>query len=257
MAEKMIGAGLKDIDKPAGRGVRRAKSWSSAPRRAGRRAISMCRSRTSASPCMPARSSASPAWPATGRTRCCWRSAARMPRPTTGAITLDGEPIGTLRRQASGACKGLARVPEERNGHAAVPDFSLSDNSVLTARDRLGHGRLRADQIPGGAKTYTGKVIAAFAVKAQGPAATAGSLSGGNLQKYIMGREILQKPEVLVVSQPTWGVDAGAAAAIHQAHRRSGGGGLGHRRHLPGSRRTAGALRHAGGDQRGAAVASR
>src|SRR5690606_15551964 len=56
-----------------------------------------------------------------------------------------------------------------------------------------------------------------FAVKALGPASTAGSLSGGNLQKYIMGREILQKPGVLVVSQPTWGVDAGAAAAIHQA----------------------------------------
>ena len=69
----------------------------------------------------------------------------------------------------------------------------------------------------GAAKTYTGEVIAAFAVKALGPAATAGSLSGGNLQKYIMGREILQKPSVLVVSQPTWGVDAGAAAAIHQA----------------------------------------
>ena len=42
-------------------------------------------------------------------------------------------------------------------------------------------------------------------------------LSGGNLQKYVMGREILQTPEVLIVSQPTWGVDAGAAAAIHQA----------------------------------------
>ena len=69
----------------------------------------------------------------------------------------------------------------------------------------------------GAAKTYTGKVIAEFAVKALGPASMAGSLSGGNLQKYIMGREILQKPTVLVVSQPTWGVDAGAAAAIHQA----------------------------------------
>jgi simple sugar transport system ATP-binding protein len=54
-------------------------------------------------------------------------------------------------------------------------------------------------------------------VKATGPDALAGSLSGGNLQKYIMGREILQRPDVLVVSQPTWGVDAGAAAAIHQA----------------------------------------
>ena len=75
----------------------------------------------------------------------------------------------------------------------------------------------RADQRRARRKTYTGEVIAAFAVKALGPAATAGSLSGGNLQKYIMGREILQKPTVLVVSQPTWGVDAGAAAAIHQA----------------------------------------
>ena len=70
---------------------------------------------------------------------------------------------------------------------------------------------------PRAAKTYTGEVISAFAVKATGTEAMAGSLSGGNLQKYIMGREILQKPDVLVVSQPTWGVDAGAAAAIHQA----------------------------------------
>jgi simple sugar transport system ATP-binding protein len=67
------------------------------------------------------------------------------------------------------------------------------------------------------ARDYTGKVIDTFAVKALGAGAMAGSLSGGNLQKYIMGREILQKPAVLVVNQPTWGVDAGAAAAIHQA----------------------------------------
>ena len=60
-------------------------------------------------------------------------------------------------------------------------------------------------------------MIGAFTVKATGPAALAGSLSGGNLQKFIMGREILQSPTALVVCQPTWGVDAGAAGAIHQA----------------------------------------
>jgi energy-coupling factor transporter ATP-binding protein EcfA2 len=60
-------------------------------------------------------------------------------------------------------------------------------------------------------------VIAGFRCVPRGRGALAGSLSGGNLQKYIMGREIGQKPAVLVVSQPTWGVDAGAAAAIHQA----------------------------------------
>jgi len=131
------------------------------------------------------------------------------------AITIDGLGIGMMdtterRRQ------GLCAVPEERNGHAAVGDFSLADNSVLTARDRLGMAVMGLIN-SGAARTYTGKVIAEFAVKALGPSSTAGSLSGGNLQKYIMGREILQKPSVLVVSQPTWGVDAGAAAAIHQA----------------------------------------
>ena len=131
------------------------------------------------------------------------------------AIAIDGRPLGLLSTTARRR-HGLCAVPEERNGHAAVGDFSLSDNSVLTARDRLGMvvmGLINS----GAAKTYTGKVIADFAVKALGPASMAGSLSGGNLQKYIMGREILQKPSVLVVSQPTWGVDAGAAAAIHQA----------------------------------------
>ncbi|MET3898247.1 ABC-type uncharacterized transport system ATPase subunit [Devosia sp. UYZn731] len=131
------------------------------------------------------------------------------------AITIDGFPLGLL--DTTGRRKhGLCAVPEERNGHAAVGDFSLSDNSILTARNRL-HMVMLGLINSGAAKTYTGKVIADFAVKALGPGSTAGSLSGGNLQKFIMGREILQRPTVLVVSQPTWGVDAGAAAAIHQA----------------------------------------
>jgi len=131
------------------------------------------------------------------------------------AIRVDGEGVAKLDAKAR-RLKGIATVPEERNGHAAVPDFTLSDNSVLTGRDRLKlaiSGILR----PGAAKKYTSEVISSFAVKATGTEATAGSLSGGNLQKYIMGREILQRPDVLIVNQPTWGVDAGAAAAIHQA----------------------------------------
>ncbi|MFD2646931.1 ABC transporter ATP-binding protein [Devosia albogilva] len=131
------------------------------------------------------------------------------------AISLDGQAVG-LMNTTERRRRGMCAVPEERNGHAAVGEFTLSDNSVLTARDRLGMVMMGLIN-SGAAKTYTGKVIADFAVKALGPGSTAGSLSGGNLQKYIMGREILQKPSVLVVSQPTWGVDAGAAAAIHQA----------------------------------------
>ena len=67
------------------------------------------------------------------------------------------------------------------------------------------------------ARGYAEQVIRDFGVKARGPEALAGSLSGGNLQKYVVGREVLQTPEVFIVSQPTWGVDAGAATAIHQA----------------------------------------
>ncbi|MBA3477820.1 MAG: ABC transporter ATP-binding protein, partial [Lautropia sp.] len=54
-------------------------------------------------------------------------------------------------------------------------------------------------------------------VKASGPSAAAGSLSGGNLQKYIVGREMMKSPPILVIAQPTWGVDVGAAAQIRQA----------------------------------------
>ena len=131
------------------------------------------------------------------------------------AITLADAPLGRIGPSERRTC-GLCAVPEERNGHAAVADFSLSDNVVLTARGRLGlvsGGIINA----GKARAYASRIIQTFDVKAQGAGATAGSLSGGNLQKFIMGREILQNPEALVVSQPTWGVDAGAAAAIHQA----------------------------------------
>jgi general nucleoside transport system ATP-binding protein len=131
------------------------------------------------------------------------------------AIALDGRPIGHLGPSGRRAA-GLCAVPEERNGHAAVSEFSLADNTVLTARGRMGLARNGLVDT-GKARGYAANIIGAFAVKATGPGAAAGSLSGGNLQKFIMGREILQNPDVLVVSQPTWGVDAGAAAAIHQA----------------------------------------
>jgi general nucleoside transport system ATP-binding protein len=131
------------------------------------------------------------------------------------AIRLDNEPLGTKGPTARRE-KGLCAVPEERHGHAAVSDFSLQDNAILTARDRMtmiSSGLIN----PTKAMQFSQNIITTFAVKTGGPTAVAGSLSGGNLQKYIMGREILQNPSVLVVSQPTWGVDAGAAAAIHQA----------------------------------------
>jgi simple sugar transport system ATP-binding protein len=63
-------------------------------------------------------------------------------------------------------------------------------------------------------QSLAASLIERFNVKAGGPAAAARSLSGGNLQKFIVGREIDANPKLLIVSQPTWGVDVGAAAQI-------------------------------------------
>ncbi len=131
------------------------------------------------------------------------------------ALSLDGEAIGHLdvRRRRK---RGIAYVPEERVGHGSVGEFSLTDNALLSglrasAMRALGFLDRRA------AERYARSVVARFQVATTGPAAAARSLSGGNLQKFLMGRELMQDPKVLVCGQPTWGVDAGAAAAIHQA----------------------------------------
>ncbi|MCT4556056.1 MAG: ABC transporter ATP-binding protein [Pelagimonas sp.] len=111
---------------------------------------------------------------------------------------------------------GLLSAPEERLGHAAAPDMSLIENAVLTASRRenlLRHGLISW----GRTREFAERVIHHFDVRTPGPGTAARALSGGNLQKFVIGREILQYPELLVVNQPTWGVDAAAAAAIRQA----------------------------------------
>ena len=109
---------------------------------------------------------------------------------------------------------GLSFVPEERLGRGAVPSMSLSNNALLTAYSQgmLKRGLINFSKI----EAFAGTCIDKFIVKCGGTQSLARSLSGGNLQKFIMGREILQVPDVLVVSQPTWGVDVGASAFIRQ-----------------------------------------
>ena len=129
-------------------------------------------------------------------------------------ILLDGAAIAHLDPRQRRAL-GLGSVPEDRLRQGSVPALSLTDNTLLTAnRDgAVSRGMIRFDKIAAFAK----KCIADFDVRCSGPDAKASSLSGGNLQKYIIGREILQAPIVLIVSQPTWGVDVGAAMVIRQA----------------------------------------
>ena len=106
---------------------------------------------------------------------------------------------------------GLHFVPEERLGRGAVPSMSLAHNLLLTRSEALGPlGWIRSAALSEQARG----LIERFRVKAGGPQALAQSLSGGNLQKFIVGREIEARPQLLIVSQPTWGVDVGAAAQI-------------------------------------------
>ncbi|WP_281684133.1 ABC transporter ATP-binding protein [Thalassobaculum salexigens] len=134
----------------------------------------------------------------------------------TGSITLAGQVCagrGIKARRALGA----AFVPEERLGHGAVPDFPLSQNVILT-RFAVDDGMVRRGLVNLGlAGDVAGRVAGAFDVRTSSNDPEARSLSGGNLQKFVIGRELDRKPRLLVVNQPTWGVDAGAAAVIRQA----------------------------------------
>lgn len=106
---------------------------------------------------------------------------------------------------------GVHFVPEDRLGRGAVPTLSLAHNLMLTRTEAIGASGwidLKALQ------RQAQGIISRFNVKAGGPHAAARSLSGGNLQKFIVGREIDANPRLLIVSQPTWGVDVGAAAQI-------------------------------------------
>ena len=135
--------------------------------------------------------------------------------PKAGNIIIDGTGVGTMsitdRRRL-----GAAFVPEERLGHGTAPRMKLSDNALLTGH--AASGMVNRGFVNRAAMLDTvDNATKVFDVRKAKRDPEAVSLSGGNLQKFVVGREILREPGVLVVAQPTWGVDAGAAAIIRQA----------------------------------------
>jgi len=135
-------------------------------------------------------------------------------RAPLGSIQIDGKDVSRAhpgRRRAI----GLHFVPEERLGRGAVPGLSLAQNMLLTRTESISLRGLAGGWIRvGRLQDHAARIIKEFNVKAGGPHAIARSLSGGNLQKFIVGREIDARPRLFIVSQPTWGVDVGAAAQI-------------------------------------------
>jgi general nucleoside transport system ATP-binding protein len=138
------------------------------------------------------------------------------PAPDENMIVADGKPVGhsniNARRRA-----GMAFVAEERLGHGAVPNMQLSSNTILTRhawdRDISSSGLIKMRA----ANDTKERIVKDYDVRKGKADPEARALSGGNLQKFVMGRELDRKPGILIVNQPTWGVDAGAAAAIRQA----------------------------------------
>jgi general nucleoside transport system ATP-binding protein len=136
-------------------------------------------------------------------------------RAAQDAVQIDGAGCGDLgpneRRRL-----GLVSAPEERLGHAAAPDMSLVENALLSGAIRK--GLTRNGFIDWGAtEAFAATIVKEFDVRTPGTHVAARALSGGNLQKFVVGRELSQTPSVIVINQPTWGVDAAAAAAIRQA----------------------------------------
>jgi simple sugar transport system ATP-binding protein len=143
------------------------------------------------------------------RELCAALSGERRGAPA-GSIRLFGQDITDATPRARRS-QGLRFVPEERLGRATVTTLSLAENTLLTRSECVRpNGFIKRRAV----RDLARKLIQAFGVKSRGEGAPARSLSGGNLQKFIVGREIEATPRVLVVSQPTWGVDVGAAAQI-------------------------------------------
>ena len=136
------------------------------------------------------------------------------PSPKAYTLQLGEMPIGHLgvlkRRRL-----GLAYVPKERLGKGVVPNLSLLENALLTGYSQglVRRGRIRQPRL----KAWTERICELFNLKKTSLNSPAGSLSASNLQKFIMGREILQNPSVLIVADPSWGVDVNATASIHKA----------------------------------------
>ncbi|MCP4296112.1 MAG: ABC transporter ATP-binding protein [Proteobacteria bacterium] len=128
-------------------------------------------------------------------------------------ILLRDEPIGNWDLNQRHLA-GIMYVPTERLGRAAVPVMGLTENALLatTQKERFvdKYGLIDYGEL----KNFSNEIIKAFDVVTRGAHMEAHSLSGGNLQKYIVGRTILQNPKVLLISNPTWGVDIAAAIAI-------------------------------------------
>jgi ABC-type uncharacterized transport system ATPase subunit len=137
-----------------------------------------------------------------------------MRKPLAGVIRVNGRAL-ELGRPASSIRSEMARIPEDRIETGLLMDLSVQENLILENHVSAGfhrRGLMNFRRI----HQFSEDLIAAYGIKTAGRDAVTKSLSGGNLQKVMLARELAQRPAVLVASQPTRGLDVGAMEYIHQ-----------------------------------------
>src|SRR5262249_50256644 len=142
-------------------------------------------------------------------------------KAVSGTATVDGEPIaGSV---ADRIALGVALVPEDRQRDGLVQSMSVGQNRSLAALRRF----VRGGRVSGAAESAAVKAaMPDVTVKASGPGAPITSLSGGNQQKVVLGKALLTEPRVLLLDEPTRGIDVGAKADIFELITGLAGRGL-------------------------------
>ncbi len=133
--------------------------------------------------------------------------------PAHGQVAIAGQPVRPGRPRAVVAA-GMARIPEDRLATGLMAELSVEDNLVLetyAAPPYAAWRLLRHDRVRAAAQ----RLMAEYHIKASGPAAPVRTLSGGNMQKVILARELSSRPRVILAAQPTRGLDVGATEDIH------------------------------------------
>jgi len=133
--------------------------------------------------------------------------------PTSGALQVGGEPIAA--RPDAFVAAGVGRIPEDRHHLGAIAEASVAENAVAERyRDApYARGGWRVDR--GAIRAAAARIVADYDVRCRGLDQPIRQLSGGNMQKLILGRVLSGSPRLIVADQPTWGLDVGAVAWIH------------------------------------------
>jgi simple sugar transport system ATP-binding protein len=137
-----------------------------------------------------------------------------MLKPVSGTMTIAGKQVSAYTPREVQAL-GLGRIPEDRMTTGLVTNLPLAESMVLP---RIGTASFSNKGLlkPGAIRAFAEEQIKAYDIRCPGPMVRAGALSGGNLQKALLARELAFDPKVLIVAQPTRGLDIGAAHFIHE-----------------------------------------